>query len=589
MTASWGAVLNWRNYFRTQRIDIGDTNTLLAKVLGILDLIAYGVASTVGAGIFVITGTAARDLAGPGVVLSFLFAAFASLLSAFCYAEFAARIPVAGSAYTFSYVALGEIVGWLVGWNLTSEYAISASAVARSWAEYLVGFFKTVGVPMPVWLYEYDLPWEWSKGLFSLSPLSVLIIFLCTLLLVFGVKESATFNKIVTVFNITAILFIIVTGAFYVDRTNYKEFFPYGFNGVFKGAAKVFFAYIGFDAVSTLAGEVKKPKRDLPLGIVGTLLIATTLYCGVAIVITGMVPYSLLTDTPLADAFDRVGLHWAAIVIGVSSVLALSVTTLASLLGQPRIFFQMAQDGLLFAAFGRINKQQSPVFGTWITGLFAGVLAAVYDLDQLTGMISIGTLLAFSVVCGGVIVLRYRDSAVTASTEPSLPKHTEAQLPYARPAFRGFEGLARFCSKNISLVIVAYFLFCVGWAVLASSLQNKYDTDPENTKLWLLAPAAVPLLLTYFALQIMNHRDCPDTFQTPLVPLLPLIGVLANIYLICRLTIEAVVRVLIWSAIGIIIYMTYGIRHSKLNNTATNGFDERTPILLNANNDDKSD
>jgi APA family basic amino acid/polyamine antiporter len=386
--------------------------------------------------------------------------------------------------------------------------------------------------------------------------LAVIIILACTIILLFGVKDSATFNLVITILNVITILFIIVLGAFYVDTSNWDPFLPFGMSGAFAGAGTVFFSYIGFDSVSSLAGEVKNPARDLPIGIVGTLLIATCLYVGVSLVITGMVKYSQIDHgAPLAVAFQDHGLKWAAIIIAIGSVTALTATTLCSLLGQPRIYYQMAKDGLIYPAFGTVNaKTQAPVFGTIVTGVLSSILALVLDLDTLADMISIGTLLAFTVVCAGVIVLRLDKNGDTALKIAKADSDRIYLLHGTSPSrMRGLDAIPAPPLLFIFFVGCVFFslVFKLGWPM------------------WALAIPGTPMVAVWVILQLRKQVNLPTTFRCPLVPLLPLLGMLVNVFLILQLPAagEALIRVAVWSVVGFIIYFGYGIRHSKLNNS----------------------
>eukprot|EP01087_Luapelamoeba_hula_P015499 TRINITY_DN4644_c0_g1_i1.p1 TRINITY_DN4644_c0_g1~~TRINITY_DN4644_c0_g1_i1.p1 ORF type:complete len:560 (+),score=79.80 TRINITY_DN4644_c0_g1_i1:2026-3705(+) len=490
----------------------------LNKSLKVWDLMAYGIGSTVGAGIFVVTGVVAQGTAGPAIIVSFLLAAFASLMSAFCYAEFAARIPVSGSAYTFSYATVGEFIGWVIGWNLTLEYAVSASAVARGWSGYVVSFFSTFKVTVPNYLAAYEV----ADDFFSLSVLSVLIIVAMTGVMLIGAKESSTMNLIITILNMTIIVFVIITGAFYIDTSNWSDFFPFGIKGAISGAGTVFFSFIGFDSVTTLSGEVANPSRDLPVGIVATLGVATVLYVAVSLIVTGMVNYSVLDKTaPLSQSFETHGLHWAAGIIAAGSVTTLTSTTYGSLMGQPRIFYQMACDGLLPPFFKTLNKKQVPVYGTLITGCAASIIAFFFDIVRLTEMISIGTLMAFTIVCCSIMVLRYQS--------PEEP----AKVPFL-----------------VTLFVFDSLLF-------ASSYRFDFQY-------WALGVCAVPVVATFAYICTLRAVNVPTTFRCPLMPLVPCIGVLVNVYLIVTLSIDSIYRVIVWTVIGLIIYFGYGIRHSVL-------------------------
>jgi len=498
----------------------------LKRTLSILDLIAYGLASTLGTGILVTVGAVANQYAGPGVIISFILAGFASFLSALCYSEFAARIPVSGSAYSFAYLSLGEFVAWFVGWNLTLEYAISASAVASGWSSYFVQALESVGVKVPGWLVGFQL-----YDFLYLTPLAAMIVLLCTIILLFGMKESATFNVIMTVVNLGVIFFFIIAGAFHVKPANWKPFLPYGIAGTWSGVGKVFFSYIGFDSVSTLAGEVKKPERDLPIGIVGTLLLVTGLYVVVSLVLTGMQPYYLINQqAPLSVAFSYAHQNWASTVIAFGSVTTITATCLASLVGQPRIFYQMAQDGLMFPIFGRLNKRTGvPVFGTIITGLISAIIALLLNLDTLLDMISIGTLLAFTVVCGGVIILRYQD-----------------ETPGKR--------------YKAPLMVILYFCGCIFFGI-----RNKLDlhlTTPYNIVVWIAF--AIPMVAAFIPLLFLKTTNLPTTFKCPLVPWIPALGILMNVWFIMSLSLGSIYRLLVWTVLGMLIYFGYGIRNSAL-------------------------
>lgn len=499
----------------------------LKRVLQWYHLMGYGFASTVGAGIFVVAGQVANENAGPAIVFSFLIAAFSALLSAFCYSEYAVRVPLSGSAFTFSYVTLGEFIGWFIGWNLTLEYAISASAIARSWANYLQQLWDQLfpDNQMWDWLYEWA-PFGWRV---QFSPLSCVIIIICTAILVVGVQESAWVNLIMTVFNLILILFVILYGATFIHPWNWSPFMPYGFAGVFHGAAVVFFSYVGFDAVTTLAGEVQNTKRDLPIGIVGTLTIVTGLYCAVSLVITGMLPYnSIDPNAGLSNAFLQVGSNWASIVVGFGSVTTLSATTFASLLGQPRIFYQMAADGLFFQIFAKLTKKGVPALGTIVSAAFALFFAFVLTLTELTDMISIGTLLAFAVVCAGVVVLRHQDPA--------------------RP-------------KDVPILMACYFFVCIMSCL--SIIYRWYAWDNYYLATFLLILYIVAPICTGLSFYMFPVRDLPIGFKTPLVPLIPCVGIYVNIFLILSLSPAALLRVVLWTIVGAIIYFAYGIRNSK--------------------------
>ena len=597
----------------------------LAKVLTVYDVIAYGVSSTIGAGIFVSTGAGALS-AGPAVMVSFLLASLSCLFSAFAYCEFASRVPVSGSAYTFTYVTMGELAAWFIGWNLTLEYCISAAAVARAWASNFVLFFHQVGVNMPEWLASVALIKD-GEYLQSLSPLSAVICIVCTMVLLLGVKESSRVNMAVTVMNVSIIMFIIIAGATYISTDNYTAapprddipaaaqcnttdeattaaataafplfssqphqpryyslqfssspavnssyfsfasslaphtssstppplgtlpspppahgtYFPKGLNGVLTGAAQVFFSYVGFDSVTTLAEEVKNPKRDLPIGIIATLGISTALYVGATAVLAGMLPwYCVDINAPLARAFTFAGNHWATTLIAACTVTGLSTTVLASLFGQPRIFYRMSKDGLLFSLFQSLHpRSQVPYWGTIITGGVAALISFVLSIDSLQNMISIGTLMAFSTVCAGIVILRYQPPTTPVpGSEPPPPQTWK---------------------NNVVVFLFIFLLLSIALCVSLTNLDSVHISIPIILALLTLLP------VIRLALLPQNRSDrTADLFLCPLVPWLPCTGMFANVYLICSLDWESYVRIIVWTLLGFAIYFGYGIRYSRL-------------------------
>jgi APA family basic amino acid/polyamine antiporter len=374
----------------------------LKRCLSLWDLTALGIGAIIGAGVFVLTGSAAADKAGPAIMLSFVVAGLACICSALCYAEFAARLPVAGSAYTYAYASLGELPAWMLGWALILEYTLGASAVAVGWGEYLKQFLLGYGLVLPEWLSHIPI------GSLHLNLLPVLLITLLASLIMLGIKASARFNTVMVVVKIGIILLVITLGVPWVRPEHWTPFFPYGVQGVFNGAALIFFAYLGFDALSTASEEVEHPERDLPRGILASLVICTILYIAVSAVITGMVPYQLIDrGAPLAAAFGSVGMPWAQQVIGLGGVVGLTTVVLILLMSQPRIFYAMARDGLLPKAMGWVHPQfGTPVTATIVTALMTMTLAGFVPMVDLHHTVSMGTLLAFMMVCISVLILR---------------------------------------------------------------------------------------------------------------------------------------------------------------------------------------
>ncbi|MCX7047973.1 MAG: amino acid permease [Candidatus Sumerlaeota bacterium] len=421
----------------------------LRRVLGPVRLTCLGIGCIIGAGIFVLTGKAAHDLAGPAIMLSFVAAGTACVFAALCYAEFASLTPVAGSAYTYAYATLGEFAAWIIGWDLILEYTIASSAVAHGWSHYFQQFLGAVcrglapsGMnlpldfnPIPLILSKAPFDYNLKLGEFFatgavLDLPAIIIVFLLTIILVLGIRESAGFNVVMVIIKLAVVLFVIAVGAFYVDPANWKPFAPFGYTGVsffgqtihgltakggeplgmLAGAAIIFFAYIGFDSVSTHAEEAKNPRRDVPIGILTSLAICTILYVAVAAVLTGMIPYQEINiDAPIADAFRQKGLPWAHLIISFGAVVGLTSVMLVLMLSQPRIFLAMARDGLVpKSIFGAVHpKFRTPWISQMIMGGMVAVFAATLPLRVLAELVNIGTLLAFMVVCAAVLILRY--------------------------------------------------------------------------------------------------------------------------------------------------------------------------------------
>ena len=383
--------------------------TALKRTLGPWQLLALGVGAIIGAGIFVLTGQAAAQYAGPAIIFSFLLGGLACAFAGLCYAEFAALIPIAGSAYTYSYVTLGELVAWIIGWDLVLEYALGTATVAVGWSGYVASFLHDLGLHLPA-----------PHGFNLLAMLGVLGV---TALLTFGVRESTNANAAVVVIKLCVIGLFLAFGVGHLHPANWHPFLPpntgqfgqYGWSGVLRGAGVIFFAYIGFDAVSTAAQEAKNPQKDMPVGILGSLLVCTVLYILVAGVLTGLVPYkSLNVADPIAVGVGATGLGWLTEVVKVGVIAGLSSVMLVLMYGQTRIFFTMAGDGLLPAVFSRLHPRfQTPVYATWLLGGIVSVIAAFVPLALLGELVSIGTLFAFILVCAGVLYLRRAQPGLT--------------------------------------------------------------------------------------------------------------------------------------------------------------------------------
>ncbi|XP_062211962.1 cationic amino acid transporter 2, vacuolar-like [Phragmites australis] len=600
---SGGGVL-FRSLMRRKQVDSdrirAEGKPQLARELKIPELVAIGVGSTVGAGVYVLVGTVAREHAGPALTISFLIAGIAAALSAFCYAELASRCPSAGSAYHYSYICVGEGVAWLIGWALVLEYTIGGSAVARGISPNLALFF---GGPdsLPWILARHQLPWLDIV----VDPCAAALVLVVTVLLCVGIKESTFVQGLVTVLNACVMVFVIVAGSyigFQIGWVGYKVtdgYFPYGVNGMLAGSATVFFAYIGFDTVASTAEEVKNPQRDLPLGIGIALAICCLLYMAVSVVIVGLVPYFAMDpDTPISSAFAKHGMQWAMYVVTSGAVLALCSTLMGSLLPQPRILMAMARDGLLPSFFSDVNERtQVPVKSTIVTGVWAAALAFAMDVSQLAGMVSVGTLLAFTIVAVSILILRY-----VPPDEVPLP-------PLMRESFRLNQECAGEKARDplgdengntsqIKDVIVAVELMkdpliekrphrgkmdemkrrkiatfsigsvCVGVLILTSSASAT----------WLpffpmCIGCIIGTVILLGGLGVLSWIDQDDGrhsfghsggFTCPFVPLLPVMCILINTYLLINLGGDTWMRVSIWLLMGVFVYIFYGRTHSSL-------------------------
>jgi basic amino acid/polyamine antiporter, APA family len=430
------------NFFRVKRLDAilaeeRDSKNKLKRVLGAFDVVMLGIGAIIGAGIFATIGTAAagdlaRPGAGPSLIVSFIITGIACGFAALCYAEFASMVPISGSAYTYSYATLGEVVAWIIGWDLIIEYAVGNVAVAISWANYFKTFVSGFGIIIPDWISTDFRTAGKIPGLFDSAPhvfgipivfniLSLGIIMAITIILVIGIKESARTNTVMVLIKLVVLTLFIFVGFHYVKPANWSPFAPNGWAGIQAGAAIVFFAYIGFDAVSTVAEEVRNPKRDLPIGIIGSLIICTIFYIIVAAVFTGIIPYSALVKTlstsqaePLTLAIQYANIRiWGNFFVGViafGSVVAHTAVLLVFQLGQPRIFFSMSRDGLLPKSFSKVHpKFKTPYVTTILTGAVVGITSMFTSIDEMVDLTNIGTLFAFILVCIGIMILRKKD------------------------------------------------------------------------------------------------------------------------------------------------------------------------------------
>ncbi len=541
----------------------GHSASGLKKELGVKDLTLMGIAAVVGAGIFSTIGTAAFH-GGPGISLLFVITAITCGFSALCYAEFASRVPIAGSAYTYAYVTFGEIVAWIIGWALILEYAIGNIVVAISWSGYFVNLLEGFHIHLPGWLstnyeqaqagYEealahlaaggttetfsklarigYDAmmnaPMIGSTRVILNIPAFVIVV-LITLLVYRGIKESKKSTNAMVIFKILIILFVIVLGFFYVDTSNWMPFMPNGFKGVLAGVSAVFYAYIGFDAISTTAEECKDPQRDLPKGMIYSLIICTVLYILIALVLTGMVSYTQLkVDDPLAFVFEKIGLHKIGYIISVSAVVATTSVLLVFQLGQPRIWMSMSRDGLMPKKFATVHKKfGTPSFATIITGIFVGVPSLFMSISRMTDLTSIGTLFAFVLVCFGVLVL--------PKISPDI-KAKAFRLPYINGQF-------------IIPALAAIFIYFSKERIIAAFAQSDNESYQE-----------ILFLVFIFILIIVAIFSFIKKYS-----IIPIIGAMCCLYLMIEIPPVSWLWFFIWMAIGLVFYASYGKKHSKLN------------------------
>jgi basic amino acid/polyamine antiporter, APA family len=485
------------NLWRAKSIEqsIADTEEpthQLRKRLGPIDLTVFGVGVVIGTGIFVLTGKAAGVQAGPAVALSFVFAGIACALAGLCYAEFASTVPVAGSAYTFSYATLGELVAWIIGWDLILELALGASTVAVGWSSYFADVLKQLDITIPAWAY--------GTGHNLVAAVIVLIL---TGIICLGIKVSAQVNTVIVTIKIAVVLFVIVAGLFYIKASNYSPFIPpagsppaggaqstpsllqdlgfapgsFGVTGIFTGAALVFFAFIGFDIVATAAEETRNPQRDMPVGILSSLGICTVLYVAVSLVVTGMVKYtSIKINAPLAEAFRSVGKPAFATVISVGALLGLTTVMMILLLGQSRVFFAMSRDRLLPPGFSTVSERfGTPILTTITTGVVVAIIATFVPLSELAELVNIGTLFAFILVAIGIVVLR--------RTRPDLPR------AFRCPGVPAVPILAVLTSFYLMLNLPgATWIRFAGWMAAGlvvyftySARRSRLHTDPDRT------------------------------------------------------------------------------------------------------------
>lgn len=615
----------------------GDGHEALGKHLRVRDLAAFGIAAIIGAGIFSTIGTASAD-GGPAVIFLFLFTALACGFAAFAYAEFASMVPVAGSAYTYSYVAFGEIIAWIIGWSLIMEYAIGNVTVAISWSDYFSGMLSGLGIDLPQWIqtdymtasngyHEAVSLMSGGKAFENLSSglqaahtawttaptiggfhlifdlPAILIIVLITWLVYRGMKESRNASNLMVVIKLAIILLVIAVGIFYIDPKNWNPFAPNGVGGILKGVSAVFFAYIGFDAISTTAEECENPQRDLPRGMMWAIIICTVLYIVIALVLTGMVSYSELgVGDPLAYVFEKLDLKWMSGIIAVSAVVAMASVLLVFQMGQPRIWMSMSRDGLLPPKFAKVHPRfKTPSFSTVVVGFVVAVPVLFLNLTTVTDLCSIGTLFAFVLVCGGVLVLQNKTdiprgkfktpyingkfimpiviigTAVLLFT--SYKAETMAFLKNEKELKSVEDVLGELSAKEtLTLKANVDAKDPEGFKKAENDVENYYSAEDKNDQFYAdvkaLGRTEVSLYSSGFGL--FAHKipmwifilfTIGITIVTMMknLSLIPLLGLLSCLYMMAQLKLDNWIAFTIWLVVGLIIYFAYSRKHSKLN------------------------
>ncbi|KAK3540020.1 hypothetical protein QTP70_022815 [Hemibagrus guttatus] len=574
--------------------------TSLRRCLSTLDLALLGVGAMIGSGLYVLTGAVAKDLAGPAVVISFLVAGVASLMAALCYAEFGARVPKTGSAYMFTYVSVGEIWAFLIGWNVILEYMIGGAAVARAWSGYLDSIFDhRIRNFTESHVMRWDVPFLATYPDFLAAGILVIASFLIS----FGVRVSSWLNHIFSTVSMIVIVFILVFGFALADLDNWSArkggFAPYGFSGIMAGTATCFYAFVGFDVIAASSEEARDPRKAVPMATAISLVLAATAYILVSMVLTLMVPWSTLDpNSALSDAFFRRGYSWAGLIVAVGSICAMNTVLLSNLFSLPRIVYAMAEDGLFFSVFSRVNPvTKVPVIAILVFGSLMAFLALIFDLEALVQFLSIGTLLAYTFVAASVIVLRFQpEKNVGAKKDAPAPSPGQQSITASElkedsgelKEYESFSDKLRLVERQkfpgtlrarwepylgtilgdwapgevVSFSVLALMVSAVSLCAVVVFGQS-YLKLPTWSFVLLLVIFSLAFVLSLIVIFVHEQQKNTKTFQVPLVPFVPGASILLNVFLMMKLSPLTWLRFTIWVAAGLAVYFGYGIWHSK--------------------------
>ncbi|XP_034935920.1 cationic amino acid transporter 2-like isoform X2 [Chelonus insularis] len=549
----------------------------LTRYLSTLDLTALGVGSTLGVGVYVLAGSVAKETAGPAVVISFAIAAVASMFAGLCYAEFGARVPKAGSAYVYSYVTMGEFIAFLIGWTLILEYVIGSASVVRALSVYVDALFDNS--------MSHAFASAAKFNISHISPYPDFFAFGTTIAfsvaLACGAKESSIANNCFTLVNLAVVLFVVIAGSLKSNVSNWKlpmectkahcpygtgGFAPYGVVGIITGAARCFYGFIGFDCIATAGEEAKDPRKSIPIATIASLTVVFLAYFGVSAVLTTVLPYyQQNAEAPFPHMFNYIGWSWAKWVVTIGAICALCASLLGAMFPLPRVIYAMASDGLIFKWMGRVNSRfHTPIIGTLSAGFLTGILAAIFDLDQLARMMSIGTLLAYSIVAACVLILRYEESEAfekKCDKDPRTFKFIAMQLINANNLVMS----TKLTSQIVSWLVFYYVLFCIGITGIVAVYGEemiKGSTWTSWVAIGFVVVFGLLLILTLIFIYCQPVSDRKLTFSVPLVPFLPALSILINIYLMMMLDGMTWIQFAVWMIIGLIIYFFYGIWNS---------------------------